>query len=501
MGRIFKKRRSGKLSSVYTMRYRLADGRLVERSTKCRHKDSAQQVLRDAEKYEERIKSGLVSQADAQAIDWQCVPLEEHVQAWTDILAARGRTPHHVADMRQKTARLLEECAFRFLRDLNRQKVEHWLAEQTANGMPPRTRNGYLGAAVALCNWLVRDGRMVNNPLQGIEKANIQVDRRRVRRALSEKEFRQLLRATKARPLHDALYKNRGDNPAKLTERNRERLSLLGEERAMIYIVLANTGLRKSELASIRLCDTHLDTPRPFLELRPEYEKNRQGSRIPLRTDIAEALNQHIAKRLETQQRTAQMSGRPIPVTLDADGPLLEVPDALIKVFRRDMKHARIPERDSRGRVADVHSLRMFFASHLARAGVPLRTAQELMRHSDPKLTAGIYQDVGVLDVRGAVEALPSFAIDTTEDVEAEAVAGEKRPPIRPPLDGKNSHFVAIPRTEYAKRSIMRADAPDKEKALYLQANSASDNTGHEEKNGSGARIRTADTWIMIPLL
>ena len=41
----------------------------------------------------------------------------------------------------------------------------------------------------------------------------------------------------------------------------------------------------------------------------------------------------------------------------------------------------------------DFHSLRYTFATKLARKGVSKRLAQELMRHSDPKLTANIYTD------------------------------------------------------------------------------------------------------------
>jgi hypothetical protein len=43
-------------------------------------------------------------------------------------------------------------------------------------------------------------------------------------------------------------------------------------------------------------------------------------------------------------------------------------------------------------------------------AGVPLRTAQAAMRHSKPELTANIYIDPKLLDVAGAIDALPSLA-------------------------------------------------------------------------------------------
>jgi integrase len=494
-------------AAVYSMRFRDAAGIIKERSTKCRTRDAAESVLRETERMADMVKSGIMSADEVEARNWAGKSLAEHLSAWIDTLRGRGRTERHCRDMRFKTERLFEECRFLRLQDINRGKVERWLAKQFEDGMPPRTRNGYLGAALNFCNWAVREGRMANNPLQGIEKSNIQLDRRRVRRALSEDEFRRLCDAARERPLHDATHKNRGPKAAQLSKGTTERLSFLGEERAMIYITLATTGLRKSELRSIRLCDAHLDGPSPFLELRAESEKNRKGSKIPLKRDLAEQLTQHVTERLNIQQRRAQRSKRLIPVNLGAHSPLLPVPDALIKVFRRDMAHAGIPEKDARGRVADVHSLRMFFGSHLARAGVPLRTIQELMRHSDPKLTARIYQDVGLLDTAGAVESLPSFlTANNTGQKEAKAAhAGESAPPpcppIRPPKDGKSVPFSAIPGNTPSLQPTAPSVPADTKKAPHLQGFSASGNAGQECKNGSGARIRTADTWIMIPLL
>lgn len=66
---------------------------------------------------------------------------------------------------------------------------------------------------------------------------------------------------------------------------------------------------------------------------------------------------------------------------------------------------------DHRGRTIDVHALRHTFGTHLSKAGVPLRTAQAAMRHSDPSLTANVYTDPKLLDVAGAVESLPDLPL------------------------------------------------------------------------------------------
>jgi integrase len=87
------------------------------------------------------------------------------------------------------------------------------------------------------------------------------------------------------------------------------------------------------------------------------------------------------------------------------------VPGGPIRTLDRDLVFAglaRIENRggkevviktDDRGRTIDIHALRHAFGTHLSKAGVPLRTAQAAMRHSDPSLTARDSTDPRVLDV------------------------------------------------------------------------------------------------------
>jgi hypothetical protein len=85
-----------------------------------------------------------------------------------------------------------------------------------------------------------------------------------------------------------------------------------------------------------------------------------------------------------------------------------------VKIFDRDLKHDGILKRDERGRTLDVHALRTTFGTLLSK-GVPLRTAQAAMRHSDPSLTANVYTDPRLLDVHGALDALPSLPLGSEQ--------------------------------------------------------------------------------------
>jgi len=60
-------------------------------------------------------------------------------------------------------------------------------------------------------------------------------------------------------------------------------------------------------------------------------------------------------------------------------------------------------------RSSNLHALRHTFGTHLARAGVAPRVAMAAMRHSSLELTMNVYTDPALLDVAGAVEALPAF--------------------------------------------------------------------------------------------
>ena len=72
---------------------------------------------------------------------------------------------------------------------------------------------------------------------------------------------------------------------------------------------------------------------------------------------------------------------------------------------------------DSQGRVVDTHSLRHGFISALARAGVPLKVAQTLARHSDPKLTMNTYAHLSAFDLHGAVADLPDLMTEAPERI------------------------------------------------------------------------------------
>lgn len=187
------------------------------------------------------------------------------------------------------------------------------------------------------------------------------------------------------------------------------KVEQLGRERPLVYRTLLLTGLRKGELASLTVGQLVLDGPRPYAELLAKDEKAGRGAAIPLRTDLVVDLREHLADKLRQLQSEALKNREPVPARLPLATPLFVVPRDLVKIFDRDLAAAGIAKRDERGRTVDVHALRHTFGTHLSKAGVAPRIAQAAMRHSSLDLTMNVYTDPTLLDVAGALEALPGL--------------------------------------------------------------------------------------------
>jgi integrase len=369
-------------SSTYFARYRDQDKALVVVSTGCRDEEAARQVLADLQKRVQRIKAGVLTPAEDAASEQQKRGVGHHVDAYVSTLT--GSAMH-----RENTAgylrRLVAACRWTRLADMRRSDLECWLSEQVRLKRSARSRNAYQTALVTFCNWCVRDGRMTANPFARMPKANLDADPRRKRRAMTPGELARLIDAARKAPERPALKRGEGDGPKGV--RPSERFS--GADRADLYVFLAGTGLRVGEARQLRISDLDIDGPVPVVRLSAAITKNGRDDAVPLRADLIALLSRRIAGRRPADR-------------------VFNIPADLIRRFHADCRRAGIDRRDDRGRQLDLHALRTTFGTLLARSGVPMRTAQQLMRHSDIRLTANVYVDPALLDLQGAVESLPS---------------------------------------------------------------------------------------------
>jgi len=416
-------------SPVWVMRYRDADGRIVECSTGCRDKGAAQAVLSEKNTEAERVRAGILSVADMDRAKAGSFSIETHFQAFEQHLRARFVGARHIKDTLSRLRRLASDCTFKTLRDLERGKFENWLIKRESKGAGARARNGFREALLNFSGWCLREGMLASNPFAGVKKANTRIDRRHERRALDVIELALLFDAAARRPLEDAGV-NRGSK-AELSPATIDKLVWLGKTRAMFWRVLAFTGLRCGELRSITLAQVHLEDPQPYIELHAADEKARRGAQIPLQADLAVRLSQYVAERLERLVGYSGTSSNVITWRSDIEGaPLFDVPAKMSGIFSLDLKAAGIPKRDSAGRVLDCHCLRHSFATLLARAGISERVAMRAMRHTSSAMT-GIYTHIERADIHAAVESLPVVASEARA-----AMAANSLPPLLPPTRG-----------------------------------------------------------------
>jgi integrase len=337
-----------------------------------RDKEATEALAQRLERDAVRIKQGLAPSVDPvrSRTAWG-----EALGKWLGDLQRQGCDEVYVANMRRLVSKVADGCNWTTLAGIRGDRVRDWLADIKLNGVPDRngqrkstppsdrTVDQYLECSKRFLSWCCdqQPPYLDENPLEGIKKIPKPKKVRR-RRALSEAELLRLLR--------------------------------VAGKREPVYKVAALTGLRKDELRQLQWRDVRLDQARPAIHLRPEANKSRRDDRIPLNPAVIDVLTKI----------------RPVsPQPLDPVFPEIPTLDTL----KRDLQRASIPYRDAEGRQADFHSLRYSFCTMLARAGVPIRTAMELMRHKDPKLTLQIYCDAGHLETDEAVGRLPALvAVD-----------------------------------------------------------------------------------------
>jgi integrase len=155
----------------------------------------------------------------------------------------------------------------------------------------------------------------------------------------------------------------------------------------VVYRFLLYTGLRRSEADQLRWGYVHLDVANPYVELPAAITKSGRPERVPLVPEVAASL------------RGLREGAGP------SQSVFHEIPS--MHLFRKDLEAADIPEADERGRKVVLHSLRHSLATMLAQSKVPPAIAQQIMRHSDIKLTLQWYTDEGLLPTAAAMAALP----------------------------------------------------------------------------------------------
>ena len=286
--------------------------------------------------------------------------IQSHVEDYLSDLKARGRDGRKgkgAKQIRKRLLRLIRECGWSSLGKITPDSFTQWRAR--LNEMSSRTKNHYLAEVKTFLNWMILQGRMAINPLASVAKVD-QTVATRVRRALTNEEL------------------------AKLFEYS-------PHYRRVPYLMSARTGLRYGELSELVWGDVVLDGENSHVLVRASISKNKKEARIPLIAELEQLLAEFKPEGAMPKDRVFK-DGVPRCVTL-----------------KKDLKAAGIPYIDESGRYADFHALRYTFNTWLQTNGVPPRMAQELMRHSDRRLTDQVYLDTTLLPLQECMRSIEGF--------------------------------------------------------------------------------------------
>lgn len=318
---------------------------------------------------------GMQKDHRAKLIEWGMIddraaqgsrPLAEHVADWIDDLRNCCKTENHADLLLARVTRLFDACKFARYSDIEVVKVNAALMAMRP-ALAIRTTNHYAGAAKQFCRWMEKNGRAMSVPLAHVDKQNADTDRRYVRRPMSIAEMVALVRTTR---LSTTVCNKAG-----------------GPERALIYHLALETGLRRNEIRTLTAGMFKLDTDRATLTVEASNTKNRRVFTFQLQSELAAALRLHLASKLPTAR--AFGIGR-----------------YTAAMIRADLAAAGIDPGPLTARL-DFHGNRGTFITNLARVGVPLVKSQKLARHSDPRLTANFYTHFDETEMRDAIESLP----------------------------------------------------------------------------------------------
>lgn len=398
-------KRIKKKSKKWWGQYKDALGRL-KRVPLAIDKTSAETMLNELVRKVERTKAGLVDPTD----EHRKRPLFQHVSEFKNYLANKGVSSKQVAENVRRLQRMIDDRNWKFIDDITANTTLEFLGQLRRDGLSAQTYNHFLKTVKQFTRWLGRERRLIFDPLAHLSRVNVQIDRRHDRRPLSAEEFPRLIEAARS-------------------GKNIEGIS--GPDRAMMYILASWTGFRKGEIGSLTLRSLRLDDDPPTATVEACYSKRRREDTQVLHPELVEQLRtwidtKHLAPTDLLFPISARAGGVERKTFKMVELDLIAARDKWIEEAKTP-KELEVREKSDflcycnhDGLFADFHSLRHLFITSLEQAGVSPKMAQTLARHSDIRLTLGLYTHVGLQDQTAAIQSLPG---PPTEKIDLSASA------------------------------------------------------------------------------
>ena len=307
-------------------------------------------------------------------------PLAEHLDDFERSLLAKNDTLRHSRQTVNRVRSIIAGCEFHVWSDMSAERLEYYLKARRDAGpkFSTRTSDFYLKAARQFCNWMIDNGRAITNPLAKAHTVHDGTDRRHEHCPLTLDEFRALWNKT--------------------VNSERMRYGATGVQRALLYLLAVESGLRANELRNLTVGD--FDLKENTVTVRNTSAKNRREAVLPVRPATAAMLREAFSGKLQSARAFI-------------------VPDKVVLMLRADLEAAGIPYEAGDNSFRDFHGLRHTTATMLAAEGVHPSVAQKLLRHSDIRLTMNIYTHTLHQQQSDAVAKLPDLTLPCNEKQKA----------------------------------------------------------------------------------
>jgi integrase len=364
---------AGKLiqrGKVWYLRYTGADGRRTMKRLSTDRR-VAEELARDIDREQDRLRAGWIDPEDVAYRDHGDRPIREHLADYLSSLSAKGDSQKHARNVGHRVGRVLDEARIRHISGLSLSRVQEAIRViRERDGLNQGTTNNYISSIKGFSRWLCKDKRAREHRLAFLATSTPEVDRRRVRRALTPEEAARVIQVAENGP---------------------EVYRMTGPDRAALYLTAIGSGFRAmKELAPLTPEAFDLDGDPPTVTARAAYTKNKREAVQPIPGWLVDRLRPWLA---------GKAPGRPV-----FEGMTIHV----AAMLRHDLVAAGVPYETSEG-VVDFHALRTAYITNLVASGASVKTCQTLARHSTPSLTIGIYAKASLHDIKGAVEDLPDL--------------------------------------------------------------------------------------------
>ncbi len=255
-----------------------ANGVTRRRSTKTTDLRIARRALEEALHEVEQAKLGNGDRFAA----IRATPIAQFVEEYQATLEANKSAPRYIQGTLRQIREFLAYAKVKLLPALHIADAERFLT-MIRGKRSAKTRDHYAGALRGFSKWLERTGRWDSDPLRNLRVKTANRDKLRVFKRVSFRfvEAERLVEAAMARYEAERCF---GGTQA-LPEYREAVL-----DRQVVYWTALTTGLRASELASLRWMDLTLDGERLAARLDGMFTKNGDDAVIPLQAFVVEAL-------------------------------------------------------------------------------------------------------------------------------------------------------------------------------------------------------------------